>query len=66
MTKVVDTNHPIIIGVVDTYNKCIKDSDGIDIETKAKRSFDPPIFLISNRNEPAYSENFWIEEKQTI
>ena len=36
-----------------------------DIETKAKRSFDPPIFSISNRNETAYSKFFWIEEDQT-
>jgi len=36
-----------------------------DIETKAKRNFDPPIFSISNWNKTAYSKIFWIEEDQT-
>jgi hypothetical protein len=31
-------------------------SDGIDIETKAKRSFDPRIFSISKRIETTYSK----------
>jgi len=31
-------------------------SDGIDIETKAKRNFDPRIFSISNRIEQPYSK----------
>ena len=31
-------------------------SDGIDIETKAKRGFDPRFFSISNRSEPTYSK----------
>ena len=36
--------------------------NGIDIESKTKRSFDLTIFSISNRNEQAYSILFWIEK----
>ena len=39
-------------------------SNGIDIETKTKRSFDTWFFSISKRNEPARSENFTIDEER--
>ena len=36
-----------------------------DIETKAKRSFDPSKFSISKRSKLPYSKNFKIEEERT-
>ena len=39
-------------------------SDGIDIETKAKRSFDLPIFSISKWNERTCSKKIKIEKER--
>jgi hypothetical protein len=41
-------------------------SNGIDIETKTKRSFDTLVFSISKRNEPARSENCTIKDERTM
>ena len=47
-------------------SKCLSvhTSDGIDIETKAKRSFDLPIFSISKRNERTCSKKIKIEKER--
>ena len=51
--------------VIQGYSTAPTSSNVNDIETKAKRSFDPPNISISNRNKLTYSKFFGIKEDQT-
>jgi len=43
----------------------VGNSNGIDIETKMKQTFDTSLFMISKRSKQACSDNFIIEDERT-
>jgi len=60
------TSPPLSAKRDNTHISCVTTSNGIDIETKTKRSFETSFFSIWKRNKPARSENCTIKDKRTM